>query len=298
MLLAGDGAVPAAARLRAALPRCLVIGAVTLGVAAILVGLHHLTLRAPDLVSASSFADRSLGKAILETRFLPGWFYLHHQILADRFIWIVMAVGLLLALVRRRWLPAAMVLAISPLLFYRNAFPYFYVEMLAPAIILVALVVDEVRALARRGAAASPREWVPLACGLLLLVHGGSRLPLMSADEQLGQRRVCWEVAGFTRKATRRLPGSRRHGGEFPQGQFLHEHLGRRGVSAARCTFHGAGAACTPAAAAAHQSRLPGCAHAILERIDARRSRRAAAFLPAVLGADTRCGRQRDAGRW
>jgi hypothetical protein len=190
MLLAGDGAVPAAARLRAALPRCLVIGAVALGVAAVLVGLHHLTLRAPDLVSASSFADRSLGKAILETSFLPGRFYLHHQVLADRFIWIVMAVGLLLALVRRRWLPAAMVLAISPVLFYRNAYPYFYVEMLAPAVILVALVVDEVRALARRGATASPREWVPLACGLLLLVHGGSRLPLMSADEQAGQRLV------------------------------------------------------------------------------------------------------------
>jgi hypothetical protein len=190
LLLAGDGTVPVAARLRAALPRCLVMGAVTLGVAAVLVGLHHLTLRAPDLVSATSFADRSLGKAILEMPFLPGRFYLYRLVRADRFIWIMLAVGLLLALARRRWLPAAMVLALSPLLFYRNAFPYFYVEMLAPAAVLVALVVDEVRALARRGAGASSREWVPVACGLLLLVQGGSRLPLMSSDEQSGQRRV------------------------------------------------------------------------------------------------------------
>jgi hypothetical protein len=85
---------------------------------------------------------------------------------------------------------AAMLLAISPVLFYRNAYPYFYVEMLAPAVVLVALVVDEIRALARRGAGASPREWVPVACGLLLLVQGGSRLPLMSSDEQSGQRRL------------------------------------------------------------------------------------------------------------
>jgi hypothetical protein len=95
-----------------------------------------------------------------------------------------------LAVVRRRWILASMVLAVSPLLFYRNAFPYFYVEMLAPVALYAALVVDELRALARRGASGTSREWVPAACGLLLLVHGSSRLPLMSTDEQLGQRRV------------------------------------------------------------------------------------------------------------
>jgi hypothetical protein len=190
LLLAGGSHVPWATQWRAIWPRALVIGAVTLGVAAILVGLHHLTLKAPDLVSASSFADRSLGKAILETRFLPGEFYLRFLLMKDRFVWIVMGIGFVLAVVRRRWLLASMVLAVSPLLFYRNAFPYFYVEMLAPVALYAALVVDELRALARRGASGTSREWVPAACGLLLLVHGSSRLPLMSTDEQLGQRRV------------------------------------------------------------------------------------------------------------
>jgi hypothetical protein len=190
-LLLADGAhLPWATRWRASWPRALVIGAVTLAVAAILVGLHHLSLKAPDLVSASSFADRSLGKAILETRFLPGEIYLRFLLWKDRFVWIVMGIGFVLALVRRRWILVSMVLAVSPLLFYRNAFPYFYVEMLAPVALYVALVVDEVRALARRGASGSAREWVPAACGLLLLVHGGSRLPFLSTDEQLGQRRV------------------------------------------------------------------------------------------------------------
>lgn len=190
VLLTGDTAVPMASRLRGALLRCLVIGAVTAAVAAVLVGLHRTTLRAQDLQSASTFVDRSVGKSLLETSFLPREFYLRRLVNADRFLWILMGVGLLWALVRRRWLPAAMVLAVSPVLFYRNAFPYFYVDMLAPVVILIALVVEEVRALARRDPSASTRDWVPLACGMLLLVHGGSRLSHMNADQQLGQRRV------------------------------------------------------------------------------------------------------------
>ncbi len=135
VLLAGDPTVPMASRLRAALLRCLVIGAVAIAIAAVLVGLHQLTLRAQDLESASNFADRSLGTAILETTFLPGSFYLRRLISADRFLWILIGLGFLLALVRRRWQPAAMILAALPILFYRNTFPYFYVDMLAPAVV-------------------------------------------------------------------------------------------------------------------------------------------------------------------
>jgi hypothetical protein len=62
--------------------------------------------------------------------------------------------------------------------------------MLAPAVILIPVVVDEVRALVRRNAAASRREWVPMACGVLLLAQGVIRLPLISWDQQAGQRQV------------------------------------------------------------------------------------------------------------
>lgn len=190
VLLIGDATAPMVSRLRAAAMRCVVIGAVTLAVAAMLIGLHQLTLQSAGLESASSFADRSLGKTILETRFLPREDYLRHLLRVDRFIWILLAVGLALSLARRRWLPALMALAVSPVLFYRNAFPYFFVDMLAPAVILIAVVVDEVRALARRNAAASRREWVPVACGVVLLAQGAIRLPLMSWDQQSGQRQV------------------------------------------------------------------------------------------------------------
>lgn len=190
LLLAADTEGPTVSRLRAALLRGLLIGAVTLVVAATLVGLHHLTLPAEGLESTSNFAHRSLGKTVLEAGLLPGSFYLRHLLRADRFLWIVIGCGLLLALVRRRWYPAAMVLAVSPVLFYRNAFPYFYLEMLAPAAVLFSVAVDEVRALARRSASASQRDWVPVACGMLVLVHGGARLPLLSTDQQWGQSRV------------------------------------------------------------------------------------------------------------
>jgi hypothetical protein len=83
-----------------------------------------------------------------------------------------------------------MALAVAPVLFYRNTYPYFYVDMLAPAVILVAVVVDEVRALARRGAGASRREWVPVACGALLLTQAMLRLPIIGWDQQRGQRQV------------------------------------------------------------------------------------------------------------
>lgn len=190
VLLSGDAAVPMTSRLRDALLRCLLIGVVTVVVAAVLIGMHHATLRAHDIESASTFVDRSVGKTLLETSFLPRETYLRGLLHYDRFPWILMGVGFLLALVRRRWVPAAMALAVSPVLFYRNAYPYFYVDMLAPAAILIAVVVDEVRALARRDASVSARDWVPLACGLLLLAHGGSRVPRLSTDQQLGQREV------------------------------------------------------------------------------------------------------------
>ena len=72
-----------ASRLRAALLRCLVIGAVAIAIAAVLVGLHQLTASRPGPWRApSNFANRSLGTAILETTFLPGSFYLRRLISA------------------------------------------------------------------------------------------------------------------------------------------------------------------------------------------------------------------------
>jgi hypothetical protein len=177
-------------RWRVAAIRCLVIGAVTLATATVLIGLHHLTLPVPPVEETGAYAERVLGRAIVDQRVSPGMIYLRGIVREDRFLWIAMGLGGLIALWRRHWQAAAMVLALLPLLFYRNTYPYFYIVMLAPPVVLIAFVVEEVRALARRGANASPRDWVPPACAGLLLVHGTARLPMLSLDEQVGQRQV------------------------------------------------------------------------------------------------------------
>lgn len=177
-------------RWRVVLVRCLVIGGTTLAVAALLIGLHHFALQGPPPESALEFADRTIGKVIIDNRVSPAMIYLRGIVREDRFLWILMALGTWVALWRRRWAAAALALAVLPVLFYRNAYPYFYEVMLAPPVVLIALVVEEVRALARRGVSASPRDWVPPACGLLILVHGTARLPMLSLQEQVGQRQV------------------------------------------------------------------------------------------------------------
>ena len=85
-----------------------------------------------------------------------------------------------------------MILAALPILFYRNAFPYFYVDMLAPAVVAHR---GRRGSSAGAGRAAAPARrranWVPTACGLS--VAGARRIA--AADDQLrtssdGQRQV------------------------------------------------------------------------------------------------------------
>ncbi len=288
-------------RMRTGVLRCVVTGATTLAVAAVLVGLHLLTLQSPHLESASVFAGRSLTKTILETGFLPGEFYLRRLYRADRIIWIAIGVGLLLALARRRWHLVAMVLSVLPVLFYRNTFPYFYVDMLAPAVILVAVVVDEVQALARHGNPASAREWVTAACSVLLLAHGGSRLPLMSTDEQLGQRVLLDAVHRIFPQPVSYLD---RAGmvSTYRKVNLFMSTWGMEEYRAARPTLCGSGAAQAPAAAAGGESRLSRRACVELAAATTRGSRRAATLLPTLLGTDPYRGHEggisggRDAG--
>lgn len=185
-----DSAGMRLSRLRSGAIRCLLIGAVTLVVAATLIALHQLTLEAPPAESAVTFADRAVGKTILETTFVPAVAHLRNLVREDWLVWALIALGGTIALYRRRWQMAALVLALLPILFYRNAFPYFYVVMLAPPVVLTALVVEELRALVRRRQDSSMDAWVPTVCGAMLALQGAVRLPLLSYDEQQNQREV------------------------------------------------------------------------------------------------------------
>ena len=62
-------------------------------------------------------------------------------------VWLWLAGGLLVALGRRNYRVAATVLALLPILFYRNSFAYYYVVMLAPAAVLAAEFADWIMSL-------------------------------------------------------------------------------------------------------------------------------------------------------
>ncbi len=50
--------------------------------------------------------------------------------------WLLIGIGVILCACRRRLDLLAFALALLPIVFYRNAYPYFYVVMLAPASLL------------------------------------------------------------------------------------------------------------------------------------------------------------------
>ena len=118
--------------------------------AAVLFLAHHWSVSGDVNFGEVSVAQSAAQKTILESGLVPQYRHWVRIYDYDRAVWLLMFAGLLVALVKRQWQVAAMVLALSPILYYRNSFPYFYVVMLAPASVLVAMSATPVTWLLRR----------------------------------------------------------------------------------------------------------------------------------------------------
>lgn len=129
------------ARIRALLPAAVAAALVAVG----LLAWHHTQLTVAT-EPAGSFASSRLQSAILNMPFAPRRDYLLALASRDWLYWLAMLAGLLVAVRQRYFGAAASTLALAPLLFYRNAYPYYFPVMLAPAAVLVAVAVDRLLA--------------------------------------------------------------------------------------------------------------------------------------------------------
>jgi hypothetical protein len=158
--------------------------------AAVLLALHAWTLPAVPAASASTHATAALRTTLLEVPWLPRAAYFDATLDADPVTWWLCLAGSVVALWSRRWAVVACVLSLAPILFYRNAFPYYYVVMLAPACIAVAAATDWIeRRLALRGNG----RLAHFACGVLLLalsLQAVNTLQYLRHDDQAAQRAV------------------------------------------------------------------------------------------------------------
>jgi hypothetical protein len=176
-------------RLRALTSRWLVPTLVAAAVAAAILILHTASIRG-EADSSTQFISSVTRKMLLEVPFLRRWSYFEATRDADLATWLLIGGGAAAAVFRRRWDLAACALALLPIAVYRNAFPYFYVLMLAPAAVLAAAAVEEVQAYADRVPGASRWPWIPLAISAPLLLQAGAHIGLLQEDTQWHQRQL------------------------------------------------------------------------------------------------------------
>jgi hypothetical protein len=157
-------------------------------VALVLIGLHSLTVVHSATDSLAGTAGGVVRKTLLETPWFPRIGFLEAYVRWQPLHWLLIALGTLIALARRRFDVASLALALLPIAFYRNAFPYYYVVMLAPASVLAGYAVHEMRALVRPLASEMVTSALVGTIWLGLLYQGLSGLNRLNVDDQVIQR--------------------------------------------------------------------------------------------------------------
>ena len=169
------------------------IACVSAAVGAALITLHWVTVAGDGGESVSEFAVRSASKTLLDVPWFPRPAYLIRYYGWQPVYWIAIGLGTLVALVKRRFDLAALALSLLPIAFYRNSFPYYYVVMLAPAVVLVGWLLSQAGTHARRHASAAVTSCLIAALWLALVFQGARDVHAFAADGQQLQRQV---VAG------------------------------------------------------------------------------------------------------
>jgi hypothetical protein len=170
--------------------------------AAIILWLHGLTVPALPLEPVAAYGERVASKVLFDVPWFAQGSVLQGYFSLQPLPWLLLALGAITAIARREFTLAALGLALLPVAIYRNAFPYFYVVMLAPAAPLAGYAVQVLRESLR---ARSP----PYALALLALVAAGifyqtgAPIRRMRDDEQSQQRMLVSAVHGmFTEPVT------------------------------------------------------------------------------------------------
>jgi hypothetical protein len=155
-----------------------------------LILLHKLSVAAAD-TTMTAYASRSFAKTIGDVPFFPRHAEYEWIKSQNLLAWLLLVAGALCAVVRPRFRRAAACgLSLLPLLFYRNAWPYYYIVMLAPACVLAAVAAENVGDLLQRLRWPAGPELATLTLSVLLTIAAVRHLSPLQADEQVAQREV------------------------------------------------------------------------------------------------------------
>lgn len=154
----------------------------------VLIGIHWLLIGQTSVESSVALGAASAKKTLLDTPLFRQARWLFDYVRWQPLLWLLILTGTVLAIARRRADVASLALALLPVAFYRNAFPYYYVVMLAPAAVLAGYAVQELRdALLERP---GPRvaTAVTAVIGLGLLYQGLAYHGRLKEDQQANQK--------------------------------------------------------------------------------------------------------------
>lgn len=219
VLAAGAGTPLDATRVGRAVRRLTLI-LVTAGVVSALLIAAHATQVVAGVEPAGAFAARTVTATLLDVPFLPRGDYFRNLVMLDLIFWIALLAGLAIAARLRAFVAAASALALLPILFYRNAFPYYYPVMMAPAAILVAVAADWLRQRPAHGRLRGAGSLALAMLGLLLVHHAWDGVMTLRFDEQQKQRQIVTAVHGIF---PARVPYIDHSGmiASFPKSNFL-----------------------------------------------------------------------------
>ncbi len=140
--------------------------------------LHVSTLPPGELLDPAKITGVAAAKMFLLDELFPQRFFFVRSLLQDVVVWSLMGIGALLALGRalrnrrsRRVDPLLLLAFLIPLLylpFYRNAYPYFYVFVLTPGILLAGVAVNAMFEGRGRRGSSMPFVLVVVASGVIL----------------------------------------------------------------------------------------------------------------------------------
>ena len=129
-------------------------------------------------------------KTLLDVPWFPRFDFFARSFDWQPYPWLLIALGAVVALVRRDFGIAVLGLSLLPLAFYRNAFPYYYVVMLAPASVMAGYAVAQIWAFVRPHADAVVSNSLIAALGIGLLIQALQFASLLAFDDQILQRQI------------------------------------------------------------------------------------------------------------
>jgi len=159
-----------------------------------LYGLHSLALAAPPVTDSVGVARQAGQKVLLWDDLFPRDDYLQWTLFSNALVWLWVAAGVAIAVLWPRALQAgsravvlALLLPLGSVAVYRNAFPYFFVFIVPPALVAAALPVEMI--LRRRGWSAG-RLAILSTMVLTLLAPAAAQVRWHLQDDLSYQRQV------------------------------------------------------------------------------------------------------------